>query len=260
MLNIMKKNKKLIIDLLPKKNYKINYKNLEYYMQLGIKVNKINKISTFDEKDFLKECIDLNTELRKHEKNDLEKDLFKLMNNSIFGKSMKNVLNKSNVKLINNDPEKLLKLIKEPNFEHIHKISDKQVIVQSKPVQTKFNKPIYLGACILETSKLHMYKFWYDYLKVKYRNNVNLIYTDTDSFVLEIITDDVYVNMKNNNHLFDFSEYDKNHKCYNIKNEKKLGIFKDELKGKIMTQFCCLKPKMYSFEFIKLVQLKTIKT
>ena len=169
-------------------------------MHLGIKVDKVHRILTFDEKDFLKKCIDLNTELRKHAKNDLEKYLFKLMNNAIFGKSMENVLNKSNVKLINNDPEKLLKLIKEPNFEHIHKISDKQVLVQSKPVKTKFNKLIYMGAVILETSKLHMYKFCYDYLKVKYGNNVNLIYCDTDSYVLEMFTDDVYEDMKNDNH------------------------------------------------------------
>ena len=203
--------------------------------------------------------IDLNTELRKQAKNDLEKDLIKLMYNAIFGKSMENVLNKSNVKLINNEPEKLSKLIKEPNFEHIHKVSDKQVLVQSKPVKTKFNKPIYLGAYILETSKFHMYKFWYDYLKVKYDNNINLIYTDTDSFVLEIFTDDVYEDMKNDNHLFDFSEYSKYHKCYNVKNKKKLGIFKDELHGKIKTEFSCLKHKMYSFEFIENNSIKNNK-
>ena len=126
-------------------------------MQLGIKVHKVHKILTFDEKPFSKEYINVNTKLRKNSKNDLEKDLFKLMNNAIFGKSMENVLNKSNVKLINNNPEKLLRLIKEPNFEHIHIISDKQVLVQSKPIKTKFNKPIYLGAFILETSKLHIY-------------------------------------------------------------------------------------------------------
>ena len=207
-------DKKLILDLLPKKNYKVYYKNLEYYIKLGIKVHKVNKILTCDEKPFLKKYIDLNTELRKNSKNDLEKDLFKLMNNAIFGKSMENVLNKSNITLINNNPEKLSKLIKEPNFENIHKIFDKQVLVQSKPVKTKFNKPIYLGACILETSKLHMYKFWYDYLKVKYGDKFNLLYTDTDSFLLEIFTDDVYEDMKNNDHLFDFSEYPKDHKCY----------------------------------------------
>ena len=81
------KDKKLILDLSTKKNYKIYYKNLEYYMQLGIKIDKVHKILTFDEKPFLKEYIDLNTELRKKAKNNLEKDLFKLMNNAIFGKS-----------------------------------------------------------------------------------------------------------------------------------------------------------------------------
>ena len=172
---------------------------------------------------------------------------------------MENVLNKLNIKLINNDPEKLLKLIKEPNFEHIHEISDKQVLVQSKSVKTKFNKPIYLGSVILETSKLHMYKFFYDYLKVEYGDNVSLIYTDTDSFILEIFTDDVYEDMKNNNHLFDFSEYPKDRKCYNVKNKKKLGIFKDELHGKIMTEFSCLKPKLYSFEFIENNSIKNDK-
>ena len=87
------------------------------------------------------------------------------MNNAIFGKSMENVLNRSNIKLINNDPEKLLKLIKEPNFENVYEITDKLCLVKSKSIKTKFNKPIYMGAVILETSKLHMYQFWYDHFK-----------------------------------------------------------------------------------------------
>ena len=78
---------------------------------MDVKVTKVHRILTFDEKPFLKEYIDLNTELRKNSKNDLEKDLFKLMNNAIFGKIMENILNRSNIKLINNNPEKLLKLI-----------------------------------------------------------------------------------------------------------------------------------------------------
>ena len=86
------KDKKLILDLLPKKNYKVYHKNLEYYLKLGIKVTKVHRILTLDEKPFLKEYIDLNTELRKNSKNDLEKDLFKLMDNSIFGKSMEKYL------------------------------------------------------------------------------------------------------------------------------------------------------------------------
>ena len=245
------KDKKLILDLLSKKNYKIYYKNLMYYINLGVKITKIHKILTFDEKPFLKEYIDLNTNLRKNSKNDLEKDLFKLMNNAIFGKSMENVLNRSNIKLINNDPEKLLKLIREPNFQHAYEISDKLFLVESTPIKTVFNKPIYIGACILETSKLHMYQFWYDHLKNKYNNKVELIYTDTDSLIIQVETDDIYKDMFEDKNLYDFSEYPKNHPNYDIINKKALGLFKDELKSKIITEFIGLKPKMYSFNFIE---------
>ena len=219
------KDKKLILDLLPKKNYKVYYKNLEYYIKLGLKVTKVHRILTFDEKPFLKEYIDLNTELRKQSKNDLEKDLFKLMNNAIFGKSMENVLNRSNIKLINNNPEKLSKLIKQPNFQNAYKISNRLCMVESKPIKTVFNKPIYMRACILETSKLHMYEFWYDHLKEKYNNKIQLIYTDTDSFVIEINTDDIYKDMFENKDLYDFSEYPTDHHNYSLKNKKVLGKF-----------------------------------
>ena len=143
------KDKKLILDLLSKKNYKVYYKNLEYYLKLGAKVTKVHKILTFDEKSFLKEYIDLNTELRKNSKNDLEKDLFKLMDNAIFGKSMENVLNRSNIKLMNNNPEKLLKLIKQPNFLNAYQISNRLALVESKSIKTLFNKPIYMGWVLL---------------------------------------------------------------------------------------------------------------
>ena len=244
------KDKKLILDLLPKKNYKIYFKNLEYYLKLGIKVTKIHRILTFDEKPFLKEYIDLNTELRKQSKNDLEKDLFKLINNAIFGKSMENVLNRSNIKLINNNPEKWLKLIKQPNFENAYKISNRLCLVESRPIKTVFNKPIYMGAVILETSTLHMYQFWYDHLKTKYGDKIQLIYTYTDSFVTEVETDDIYKDMFEDSHLYDFSDYSKDHPNYSLTNKKVYGIFKYDLNGKMITEFTADKPKMYSYEYI----------
>ena len=244
------KDKKLILDLLPKKNYKIYYKNLEYYLKLGIKITKVHKILTFDEKPFLKIYIDLNTNLRKEAIKDLEKDLFKLMNNVIFGKSMENVLNRSNIKLINNDPEKLLKLIRQPNFQNAYQISNKLCLVESKPIKTVFNKPIYLGAVILETSKLSMYQFWYDHLKNKYNDKVELIYTDTDSFIIQVETDDIYKDMLEDKNLYDFSEYPTNHPSYDITNKKVLMKFKDEMKSLIIAEFIGLKPKMYSFNYI----------
>ena len=243
-------DKKLILDLLPKKNYKVYYKNLEYYLKLGIKVTKVHRILTFDEKPFLKEYIDLNIELRKQSKNDLVKDLFKLINNSIFEKSMENVLNRSNIKSINNNPEKLLKLIKQPNFQNAYQISNRLAIVESVSIKTVFNKPIYMGAVILETSKLHMYQFWYDHLKVKYGNKIQLIYTDTDSFVIEVETDDIYKDMYEDRRLYDFSDYPKDHPNYNVVNKKVYGIFKDDLNAKIITEFTADKPKIYSHEYI----------
>ena len=165
MINILKKIKKLILDLLPKKNYKVYYKNLEYYLKLEAKVTKAHRILTFDEKPFLKQYIDLNTELRKQSKNDLEKDLFKLINNAIFGKSMENVLNRSNIKLINNNPEKLLKLIKQPNFQNAYEVSNRLCLVESKPIKTVFNKPIELnGKIITEFCVLKPKMYSYEYI------------------------------------------------------------------------------------------------
>ena len=188
--------------------------------------------------------------MRKNSKNELEKDLFKLMNNAIFGKSMENLLNRSNIKLINNDPEKLLKLIKQLNFQNAYQISNRLALVESKPIKTIFNKPIHMGAVTLETSKLHMYQFWYDQLKVKYGNKIKLIYKDTDSFVIEVETDDIYKDMYEDGNLYDFSDYPKDHPNYSLNNKKIYGIFKDDLNGKIITEFTADKPKMYSYEYI----------
>ena len=105
-----------------------------------------------------------------------------------------------------------------------------------------------MEACILETSKLHMYQFWYDHLKEKYNNKIQLIYTD--SFVIEINTDDIYKNMFENKDLCNFSEYPTEHPNYNVVNKKVLGKFKDELNSKLITEFCALKPKMYSYNYI----------
>ena len=107
-----------------------------------------------------------------------------------------------------------------------------------------------MGACILETSKLHMYEFWYDHLKEKYNDKIQLIYTDTDSFVIEMNTDDIYKDMFENKDLYDFFEYPTDHHNYSLTNKKVLGKFKDELNSKLITELCALKPKMYFYKYI----------
>ena len=131
----------------------------------------------------------MNTELRKAAKNDFEKDLFKLMNNSVFGKTMENIRKHRDIKLVTTD-KKRSKLVSEPNYHTINLISEDLSIIEMKKTKAKTNKPIYLGLSILEISKILMYEFWYDYIKPKYGNKVKLCYMDTDSFIMNFKTND----------------------------------------------------------------------
>ena len=201
----------------------------------------------------------MNTELRKLAKNDFEKDLFKLMNNSIFGKTMENIRNHRDIKLVTTD-RKRNKLVSEPNYHTINLISEDLSIIEMKKTKVKLNKPIYLGLSILEISKILMHEFWYDYMKPKYNNDVKLCYMDTDSFVMHIKTIDSDVENR-----FDTSNYEVNtaettaepsslersalarRPLPTGKNKKVIGLMKDELGGKINTEFVTLRPKTYSF-------------
>ena len=117
-----------------------------------------------------------------------------------------------------------------------------------KKTKVKMNKPIYLGLSILEISKTLMYKFWYDYMKPKYDNNVKLCYMDTDSFIMNIKTNDFYKDIANDvENRFDTSNYEVNRPLRTGKNKKVIGLMKDELGGKIITEFVTLRPKAYSF-------------
>ena len=138
----------------------------------------------------------MNTELRKLAKNDFEKDFFKLMNNAVFGKTMENIRKHRDIKLVTTDKRKN-KLVSEPNYHTMNYISEDLSITEMNKTKVKMNKPIYLGLSILEISKLLMYEFWYDYMKPKYGNNVKLCYMDTDSFIMNIKTEDFYKDIAN---------------------------------------------------------------
>ena len=117
-----------------------------------------------------------------------------------------------------------------------------------KKTKVKMNKPIYLGLSILEISKILMYEFWYNYMKPKYNDNVRLCYMDTDSFVMHIKTNDFYKDIASDvENRFDTSYYEVNRLLPTGKNKKVIGLMKDELGGKIITEFVTLRPKMYSF-------------
>ena len=148
-------------------------------------------------------------------------------------------------------PERFQKVVNDPCYKYRHIINENLVGVEKIKNTIKLNKPIYVGVSILDLSKLHMHKFYYDVLKEKYKDNIRLIYTDTDSFVTHIKTDDIYEDFKDISKHMDYSGYDKAHKCYDPINKKVLGKFKDEVDGKIITHFIGLKPKSYSFKVYK---------
>ena len=187
------------------------------------------------QKAWLKPYIDMNTKLRKEAKSEFEKDFFKLMNNSAFGKTMENVRKPRDIKLVTTE-EKRIKLVSEPNYHATKQFS-------GNLLATEINKPVYIGMLILDISKTLMYEFWYDYLRPKYKDKAKLCYMDTGSFVINIFTEDFFEDINNDvERWFDTSNYDKNDKrpLQISVNKKVTGMFKDELGENIMREFCAL--------------------
>ena len=248
------KCKKLICNLSNKKKYVIHVNSLKQALNHGLKnqalnqaLKKIHRVIEFNQKEWLKPYIDMNTKLRKAAKIDFEKDLFKLMNNSLFGKTMENIREHRDIKLVTTD-KKRSKLVSEPNYLTINLISEDLSIIEMKKTKVKMNKPIYLGLSILEISKILMYEFWCDYMKPKYINNVKLCYMDTDSFIMNIKTNDFYEDIASDvKNRLDTSNYEVNRPLLMGKNKKVIGLMKDELGGKIITEFITLRPKTYSY-------------
>ena len=230
------KCKKLVCNLHDKKRYVLHIRSLKQALDYGIKLEKIHRVIEFNQKPWLKPYIDMNTELRKIARNDFEKDFFKLMNNAVFGKTMENVRKHRNIKLVTTD-KKRSKLVSEPNYHTMNYISEDLSIIEMKRAKVKMNKPIYLGLSILEISKILMYEFWYDYMKPKYGNNVKLCHMDTDN---KDIANDVEKRL-------DTSNYEVDRPLPTGKNKKVIGLMKDELGGKIITEFVALRPKTYSY-------------
>ena len=206
-------------------------------------------IIKFNQEACLKSYIDVNTKLRAEAKNEFEKDFFKLMNNYTFGKTMENVRKHRDIKLVTTE-ERRNKLISEPNYHTAKHFSENLLAIEMKKTKVKMNKPVYLGMSILDISKTLMYEFWYEYIKPKYKEKAKLCYMDTDSFVINIFTEDFFEDINNDiERWFDTSNYDKNDKrpLKTGINKKVIGMFKDELGGKIMKEFCAPRAKTYSY-------------
>ena len=241
---------KLICSFLPKKHYVLHYKNLKQYLQEGMILKKVHRGIKFYQKPWMEPYIRKNTDLRKDAKNAFEKDLFKLINNSVFGKTIENIRKRQNVILVG-DRKLANKLSSKPNFDRATIFDENLVAVHMKKTEVYFNKPIYVGQAILDLSKTLMFDFHYNYIRKKYNNKAELLFTDTDSLMYLIQTHDVYQDIKKDiKKKFDTSDYYENHPS-GIKtdvNNKVIGKFKDEAAGNQITHFVGLRPKLYTFK------------
>ena len=239
--------RKLIPTLRDKENYVLHEENLKLYLSLGLRLKRVHRVLQFDEKPWLKEYIDFNTEMRKNSKNDFEKDYFKLMNNSVFGKTMENIRKRCNVYL-ETDPDHFMLQTAKPTYVSGKIFHENLVAVNMKRERLKLDKPSYVGMCLLDLSKVLMYDFHYNYIKEKYGEKAKLLFTDTNSLCYVITTDDVYEDLYHDRDLFDNSDYAKSSKFFFDENKKVIGKFKDEAAGNPIIEFVGLKSKMYSYK------------
>ena len=237
---------KLIPTLSNKEKYVLHYRNLQLYLDLGLKISKVHRVLEFDQSPWLKQYIDYNTEKRKNAKNDFEKDFFKLMNNSVFGTTMENLRKRVDVRLVT-DEKKLLNLTSKPTYVSSKIFNENLVAVHKIKETLTLNRPAYVGMCILDLSKTLMYDFHYKYIKKIYGNKAKLLFTDTDSLTYEIEAKDVYKDFFKDKDKFDNSDYPEYSPFFYKENKKVIGKFKDEAAGIPIIEFVGLRSKMYSY-------------
>ena len=234
-----------------KTKYVLHYRNLQLYLSLGMKLKKIHRILEFNEAPWMEPYIRMNTEFRKKSKSAFEKDFYKLMNNSVFGKTMENLRKRVDIKVVRTcgnpkEKEQLRKIIAEPNYDRAVIFSEELLALHSHKTRLKLNKPVYVGMCVLDLSKHLMYDWYYNTLKRKYGSQCTLLYTDTDSLLVDLKTPDVYADMESMKTHYDFSDYPKDHQLFSEQNKKTIGKFKDECSGTPIAEYVGLRPKMYS--------------
>ena len=220
-------------------------------MKHGLILKKTHRVLSFKQKAWLMPYITFNTDQRKVASSPFEKNFFKFMNNAVYGKTMENVRKRKDVQLVNTE-ERARKLVASPAFESFKHFGGDLVAVQRLKKKNLLNRPLYVGFTILELSKILMYEFHYEFIKKKYGNKAELLFTDTDSLAYDVETVDIYKDMYEHKNLFDTSDYptDSKHQSicnlYSIENKKTIGKFKDELNGRMGLEFIGLRSKMYS--------------
>ena len=233
--------KKLIPNLCDKSGCVVHHRALKCYLNHGLKLTKIHSGISYEESAYMKRFIDINTEARKVAKNKFEKDFYKVMNNSVFGKTMENVRDRAKIKIVNGHHiDRLCKLISKPCYRGAFILGNSNLVSLKMGESTvTLNKPIFDGQCTLDISKVTMFDYHYGYMKPKYGEKASVNCTDTDSLIYEIRTEDFYEDIREDvPKMFDTSAYPDNYPSGIPKMNKKVpGMMKDEAARRITTEF-----------------------
>ena len=197
--------------LIPNLGNKTNYRNLQLYLSLAMKLTKIHRVLKFNQSDWMKKYIDFNTKKRMNAANDFEKDFFKLMITLVYGKTIENLRKRMNVRLVNNEKD-FLKYTSRPTYIGYKKFGKEYSAIHKIKLVLIFNKPIFIGCTVLDLSKWKMYDFHYNFIKKNF--DAELLFTDTDSLTYEIKSENVYEEFYKWKDLFDFSYYSKDSKFF----------------------------------------------
>lgn len=242
------KETKLTSTFLDREKIVLHALNLQLYIQLGMKIKKIFRVIKFEQKPIMKKWVDFCTEKRSQSTNNFTKNFWKLMVNSVYGKTIESITNRKQVKIVK-DPSVFSFLITRPNYDRHIIINKDLVIVLLNPESINVDKPYYIGFSILEISKFIMYDFFYNILRPYFGvEGVNLLYSDTDSLALNIRTTNIIKDLQNLKSNMDFSNLNPSHPLFSKENMAQLFKFKEEFGLRPISRLCALKSKVYSFE------------
>ncbi len=255
---------KLLCTLEDKEKYVIHYMTLQCALEHGLRLKKIHRVISFTQSPWLKTYIDINIELRKQAKNKFETDYFKLLNNSIFGRSIMNLRKFLKAKLVLNEKQ-YSRAVKKVNFAKSTIFNENIALMEFYKCNLLLKMPVYLGFSILDISKTIQYNWFYKEAPIIFHNfNYSMMYTDTDSFILYLTAkngenSDVYKNVRHFREKFDLSNFPPSHQCHFTENARQLNKMKDEYAGKIIVEVVALRPKMYSIKTLDRKEMKKCK-
>lgn len=257
------KQEKLLATLLRKENYVLHYRNLQLAIKHGIILEKTHRVLKFKQTPWMAPYIDVNINLRKQATNDFDKNLYKYLMNSVFGKVLENTRKRSDIRLCTRWEGRynVEGLISRPNFQRVVSFGDDLAAVQLSKLNIVMDRPIYAGCAILELSKVVMCKFIYEYLQPTFGKGLKIIYSDTDSIVADIKCENIYEHIRRDaEKYYDTSDLKPDNKHgIPLVNKKCLGKFKDEMKGEPVESFAGVRPKSYSIRVSGETEIKRAK-